>query len=186
LKDIPVNSENMTEMRFFKGVIVTIILIMLACASPDPNETTSGENELNAHRLNRELQESDRTYEDVIYVPIYSDIYVDQANQTSLLAATLSIRNTSFNDSLFVETIDYYDTAGDLVRSYLEQPIVLSPMSTVNYVIEREDVSGGPGANFIVELSSDNANSKPILQAVMIGRSANRGFSFLTDGYSIR
>ena len=59
-------------------------------------------------------------------------------------------------------------------------------MATVNYVIEREDDSGGSGANFIVKLSAKSEKVKPIIQAVMIGHVGNKGFAFSTDGYSIK
>lgn len=59
-------------------------------------------------------------------------------------------------------------------------------MATVNYVIEKEDDSGGPGANFIVDLSGRKANMKPLIQAVMISHTGNKSFSFVTDGYSIK
>jgi hypothetical protein len=58
-------------------------------------------------------------------------------------------------------------------------------MATVNYVIERDDITGGPGANFIIEMMGKQANLKPIVQAIMIGEMGNKGFSFSTDGYSI-
>jgi len=156
----------------------------MACSNPDPNTTKAGEDELKSLELNRALSEKDKRFEYVIYVPIYSDIYLDRTNQRSLLSATLSIRNTSFSDSLFIPTVDYYNTEGHLVRNYIEQPIVLSPMATVNYVIEKEDTSGGPGANFIVKLYSDN-EIKPVIQAIMIGASGNKGFAFSNDGYLI-
>ena len=125
-------------------------------------------------------------YQDVVYVPIYSDIYVDDQNQKVLLAATLSVRNTSFTDSLFISKIDYFNTDGQLVRSYLKNTIGLPPMATINYVIERDDDTGGPGANFIVSLNGKKASLYPLVQAVMIGQSGNKGFSFTTTGHSIR
>ena len=59
-------------------------------------------------------------------------------------------------------------------------------MATINYVIEREDDTGGSGANFIVKLSAKNEDVKPLIQAVMIGQYGNKGFAFSTDGYSIK
>lgn len=60
-------------------------------------------------------------------------------------------------------------------------------MATVNYVIEKEDDTGGTGANFLVELSAKNPTIKPLIQAIMIGHSGNnKGFSFSTDGYSVK
>lgn len=164
--------------------MVTMILLLLGCGNPDPNVTPNGKDELKSLELDRQLTKVDKQYSDVVYVPIYSDIYIDKLNQKSLLSATLSIRNTSMSDSIFISVIDYYNTEGELVRSYIDNPIVLSQMATVNYVIEKEDTTGGTGANFIVKLYSDN-KVKPIIQAIMIGENGNKGFAFSTDGYSI-
>lgn len=172
-------------MRTYHFIVILSIVCFFACERPNPNTTQTGEDELKTLELGRALTKSDKKYQDVIYIPIYSDIYIDKVNQSSLLSATLSVRNTSFNDSLFISKIDYYNTAGNLVRSYVKQPIVLSPMASINYVIEKEDKAGGHGANFIVELSSDN-DVKPLIQAIMIGEDGNKGFSFSTDGYSIK
>lgn len=165
--------------------ILILIFLIFGCGSPDPNSTLNGEDEFKSLELDRALSKNDKRFEDIIYVPIYSDVYIDRMNQNSLLTATLSIRNTSLNDSLFVTSIDYYNTVGDLVKKFVDQPIGLAPMATVNYVIEKEDTSGGAGANFIVMLNSNN-NIKPLLQAVMIGENGNKGFAFITDGYSVK
>lgn len=171
-------------MKKNNGILFLLILLIAGCGSPDPNATKSGEDELKSLELDRTLSKKDKKYEDLVYVPIYSDIYISRVNQSSLLSATLSVRNTSPNDSLFVTKIDYYNTEGDLVKQFIKQPIGLAPMATVNYVIEKEDTSGGPGANFIVNLYSNN-KIKPLIQAVMIGENGNKGFAFSTDGYSI-
>jgi hypothetical protein len=171
-------------MKTYLMLLVPLFVLIFGCASPDPNSTKSGEDELKSLELDRALSKNDRKFEDVLYVPIYSDIYIDKVIQSSLLSATLSIRNTSLNDSLFVTKIDYYNTEGDLVKAFINQPIGLAPMATVNYVVEKEDTSGGPGANFIVKLNSNN-KIKPLIQAVMIGENGNKGFAFSTDGYSI-
>ena len=145
----------------------------------------TGKDELKALEMKHSINEDGLAYQDIIYVPIYSNIYIDQINQNSLLAATLSIRNTSFKDSLYVSKIDYFNTAGSLVRSFIDKPLSLPPMATVNYVIEKEDDTGGSGANFIVELSSTSKNIKPFIRAIMTGERSNIGSSFSTDGYSI-
>lgn len=162
------------------------MLLLFACDNPDPNVTKAGQDELKAHELSQEIDKSQIEYQDIIYVPIYSDIYADKINQKTLLSATLSIRNTSFTDSLFVTKIDYYNTDGELVRAYIDNAISISPMATVNYVIEKDDDTGGPGANFIVALSGKTGDLKPLIQAVMIGQVGNNGFAFSTDGYSIQ
>lgn len=175
-------SRNMNKF----SVIILLCIFLFSCGSPDPNLDKKGKDELKALEINRTIGKDEQKFHDTIYVPIYSDIYVDQQNQKVLLAATLSIRNTSYNDSLFISKIDYFNTGGELVRSYIENLINLPPMATVNYVIEKDDDTGGPGANFIVELNSKNKDAKPVVQAVMIGETGNKGFSFSTDGYSLK
>lgn len=166
-------------------MLFPLIIFLSSCENSKPNIDKSGENELKAFEIEHPINKDEQVYQAVIYVPIYSDIYVDQQNQKVLLAATLSIRNTSYDDALFISKIDYFNTEGELVRSYIENPISLPPMATINYVIEKDDDTGGAGANFIVELSSKNKDISPLIQAVMVGQTGNKGFSFSTDGYSI-
>ena len=177
-----------TNLFFMPKFIFSFLFLSLffACSSPNPNTNLEGKDELRSLEIETEINHDQMPFKDLVYVPIYSDIYVDAQNQNTLLSATLSIRNTSFSDSLFVSKIDYYNTIGELVRSYIDLPISINSMATVNYVIEREDDTGGSGANFIVELSSNNSNMKPIIQAIMIGENGNKGFSFSTDGYSLK
>lgn len=160
-------------------------VILWSCMEQNPNTNTSGEDILSSHETTLPEEEASNAYADTVYVPIYSEIYLTETNIKSLLAATLSIRNTSLSDSLYVSTIDYYDTKGQLVRSYLENPILLTPLESIDYVIEKSDETGGVGANFILTLSSNAKGLKPIIQAVMIGVDGNKGFSFTTEGHSI-
>lgn len=163
-----------------------LIIPFSSCHDNNPNLNKSGEDELKSMEITKPIDQTEIVYEDVLYVPIYSDIYLDATTQKSLLAATLSVRNTSYADTLFISKIDYFNTNGDLVRSYVDKTISLLPMATINYVIDREDDSGGTGANFIVELSSKNKNSKPLIQAIMVGQNGNKAFSFITDAYSVK
>jgi len=156
------------------------------CKSTDPNINQQGEDQLKSHEIEYPVDDSSLAYQDIFYVPIYSDLYMDETNQRELLSATLSIRNTSFKDSLIVSRIDYYNTEGSLVRQYLDNPISLSPMGTINYVVEKDDDTGGPGANFIVALGANTNNVKPLIQAVMINYSGNKALAFCTDGYSVK
>lgn len=119
-----------------------------------------------------------------VYVPIYSDIYNQTRDSRTLLTATLSIRNTSSKDSLFISKIDYYNTQGDLVRSYIDSPIYLRPIETIDYVIEEQDTSGGSGANFLIDWFSKK-QLNPLFQAVMVGGLGSQAFSFTTEGIEV-
>lgn len=173
-------------MKLYKLSILFSLLIFYSCLeSKNPNTNSSGKDELKSLKINKPLKVKDLEYNDLIYVPIYSDIYIDAQNQNHLLSATLSIRNSSFQDSLYISKIDYFNTNGKLVKQFIDGTISIPPMATINYVIEKEDNSGGSGANFIVKLSAKSNTVKPIIQAVMIGEYSNKAFSFIVDGYSL-
>ena len=163
-----------------------ITLILNSCIEQNPNLNKSGEDELKSLEVEQVLDKELIHFNDIIYVPIYSNIYIDRTNSEHLLSATLSIRNTSINDTLYISKIDYYNTDGNLVKRYIDKSISLNPLGTVNYFIEREDKSGGSGANFIVELNAENSNIRPLIQAIMIGNFNNKIFAFSSDGYSIK
>lgn len=174
--------KNLNKLLFF-GLTACILN---SCLEQDPNLNKSGKDELKSLEIDKTLDKESIHFKDIIYVPIYSDIYIDTANPQHLLSATLSIRNTSFNDTLYVSKIDYFNTTGNLVRQFIDKTISINPMATINYVIEKEDNIGGSGANFIIELRSKSYDISPLIQAIMIGQSSNKSFAFSTDGYSIK
>lgn len=117
-----------------------------------------------------------------VYVPIYSHIYFRNSSRDIDLAATLSIRNTDDAAPIRVTAVRYYDSAGALVRRYLDAPQVVGPMASTYFLIEERDDTGGVGANFIVEWTADRAVTPPVIEAVMIGTASAQGISFVTQG----
>src|SRR5215813_1678694 len=87
-----------------------------------------------------------------VYVPAYSRIYgaAGGTRRQLELTTTLRIDNTSATKPLVIEGIEYYDTAGKLVQSYLSDPVALRPFGSVEIVIPAEDTRGGAASNFIV------------------------------------
>lgn len=122
-----------------------------------------------------------------IYVPIYSHIYhYSSQNHAINLAATLSIRNTDSSHSIVLRVVDYYDTDGKLIQKYIENPVELKPMASTDFFIERDNISGGSGANFLVEWVAEAAVYDPIVEAVMINTDASQGISFVSSGRVLR
>jgi hypothetical protein len=117
-----------------------------------------------------------------VYVPVYSDIYHGSGLKRFLLTVTISIRNTSLYDTMYVRKADYYDSQGNLNRNYLSQTILIKPLESVEFVVEDKEMHGGAGANFIVEWGTEHPEIKPVIQAVMIGTSEQQGISFVTEG----
>lgn len=118
----------------------------------------------------------------VVYVPIYSSIYWGHEAQLTDLTAVMSIRNVDEAHSLIVTSVEYYDSDGDRVRQYLEGPARLGPLMTADFVIAREDVTGGAGANFLVKWGVEESGPDPLIQAVMLGQIGSASISFLTEG----
>lgn len=119
------------------------------------------------------------------YLPVYSHIYHIQENRTFDLAITISIRNVSMTDSIYILKADYYNTNGDNIRQYLKNPIYLKPMETVEIIIAEQDDEGGSGANFVFSWAIKNDKNLPLFEAVMISTYGQQGLSFSTRGVQV-
>lgn len=120
-----------------------------------------------------------------VYIPAYSHIYHGNKETPLLLSVTLSIRNIDLKRSLTVNSVDYHETEGALVKQYIKEPFVLGPLGSVRYVVPQKDNTGGSGANFIVEWESDSPVNPPILETVMIGTQSQLGISFSSRGRAV-
>lgn len=116
------------------------------------------------------------------YLSVYSDIYDMTEKTKHLLTATVSMRNISSTDSVFISKADYYNTGGDLIRSYVTKSIFIKPLETLEIVIYRTDTLGGSGANFIFDWAATNEKMEPQFEAVMIWTTGTQGISFVTKG----
>ncbi|HCO24473.1 MAG TPA: hypothetical protein DIT97_16100 [Gimesia maris] len=121
----------------------------------------------------------------IVYVPAYSHVYHGKG-KPHLLTITLSIRNTSVDDEIVLKSVKYHGTRGTLVRSYLDKAVRIPPIGTTEVIIEREDASGGSGANFLVEWFANQPVTAPIIEAVMIDTKPQQSISFARRGVVIK
>jgi hypothetical protein len=177
-----------------KAVLKTLLLFLfvilfLGCDSDNKQQTEEFKKEI-SKRQNNVYEHFQATNEKIdgtfdkkkLYVPVYSHVYISE-NKYVRLSITLSIRNSDLTKDLYIESIDYYNTEGKLVKQYLSQPYILKPMSSIDYVVNLEDMSGGNGAKFLINTASKNKISNPIAQAIMINTLGNSNLSFVTQGY---
>jgi len=120
-----------------------------------------------------------------VYVPIYSHIYSGIKARPFDLAAILSIRNTNLKSLIRLVSVKYYDSAGKLVKDYLEAPISLDALASTRYIIAEDDKAGGSGAKFMVIWKSEQPVNPPIIEGVMIGTHSGQGISFVSRGQVI-
>ena len=121
-----------------------------------------------------------------VYVPAYSHIYGGNRERPFYLAVTLSIRNTDPNHSITIRTADYYDSAGNRIKTYLKTPTELGPMASMRILVKESDKAGGSGANFLVIWESKPKVTPPVIESVMIGTQTQQGISFTSRGRVIR
>ena len=120
-----------------------------------------------------------------IYVPVYAHIYHGD-DMVFDLTTTLSIRNSDSKHPIYITSARYYNTPGSLIRDFLESPVLLPPMATLDFIVSERERTGGSGANFIVEWFSTNQVSEPIVESVMIGTSGQQGISFISEGKVVK
>jgi hypothetical protein len=120
--------------------------------------------------------------ERTVYVPIYSSLHVSDHAEPVDLGATLSVRNISESAAVVVLAVDYYDSDGAKVRSFLDAPAELGPLATAEFFVARIDRSGGSGANFLVKWGLRGEGPDLLVEAVMHGRDGATGISFVSQG----
>lgn len=121
-----------------------------------------------------------------VYVPAYSTIRITSGRSRVDLATTLSIHNTSRDKPLVLERVDYHNTDGGLIQTYLDEPVALKPLGTIEMFIAGEDRRAGMGANFMVDWAADGPISEPVIEAVMIGTQGTATYSFVSHGRALR
>ncbi len=123
---------------------------------------------------------------ELIYIPIYSSIFYENGKRTLELAATLSVHNVNPDGPITVLRADYYNTDGKLIKKYVDKPVLLTPLQTKNWVIDKANTAGGTGANFLVEWQAQADVTSPLVEAVMMNATSNLGIAFTTSGKVIR
>lgn len=122
----------------------------------------------------------------LLFVPVYSEIPFGDAATTLPLSVTVSLRNTDPARPIVVERVDYHDSRGQLVRSYLDAPQVLGPLAAQHFFLRESDRDGGVSSSFLVSWRSDDAVSPPHLDAVMLTTRSQQGISFSTSARVLR
>jgi hypothetical protein len=126
-----------------------------------------------------------------LYLPIYSHLLYGNVNVAGKpsqypLSALVSLRNTDPRQPIRILSARYYDTAGKPVREYLPKQVVLPPLGTTELFVERNDMRGGSGANFIVSWQADRPANPPIVEALHADISGNRTLSFIASARPIK
>lgn len=167
------------------SLLILSLLLLGACVR---EETVSKVKQINwkSKALSTEqIEQIAHMESQVTYLPVYPEIFNVQENKKQKLTVTVSIRNTSPTDSLYLLSAKYYNTTGEMIRVYFDYPLLLVPLETDHIVINHNDISGGTGANFLFEWKKEDHTSEPLFEAVMLSTYAQQGISFTTCGVKL-
>jgi hypothetical protein len=120
------------------------------------------------------------------YVPVYSSVSMSQGKVRADFSVTLSIHNASETKPLVLRRIAYFDTAGNMVESYLKGPVALKPFSTIEVFVPTTDIRGGTGANFVVDWAATGEIAEPVVEALMVGGIGSGHYAFTTQGRPVK
>ena len=163
-------------------ILIAILLAAFSDCEPKPKPISSM-NPVNWKKRSIDLSPADSSlYHGSSYLSVYSEVYERTEKLTYGLTVTVSMRNISSTDSVFLFHAHYYNTDGELIRSYFEHPIFIRPMETVEIVIDEIDKGGGTGGNFLFDWSTRSSSVEPFFEAVMISTTGQQGISFTTQG----
>lgn len=116
------------------------------------------------------------------FVPLHSTL-IGQGGVTRLnFSGALSIHNSSATNVLAVERIDYRSGAGEVVETYVSEPIYLKPYASMQVAIAQDDVRAGVGASFTVDWSAPAGADEPVVEAAMASFVGTHSYSFLSPG----
>ncbi len=124
-----------------------------------------------------DLSAQKKTVGQTLYVPVYSHIY-SEGGRPLLLETTVSIRNIDPSHAITLVSLEYYGTDGKLIREFLRNPVLLGSLATAEYLVEKREISGGSGANFVLEWHAEDRAIPPLVEAVMVGNEQQRSLAF--------
>lgn len=102
------------------------------------------------------------------------------------LSAMLSVRNVDPNQNFRLTSVKFFDSRGRLLRELLPEPRIIDPMASVQFFVENRDLTGGPGANFLVAWSAEQPINAPIIETVHAYFFGTQSIAFVTPGRPIR
>lgn len=159
-----------------------IVLLIFSCHE---DKEISSINIENWGKRKASVSEIDSLMHGKTYLPVYSQIYQLHEHKKYDLTVTVSLRNISAKDTIYIMGAEYFNESGGSIRKYFSHTIFLKPLETAEIVIDELDKEGGTGGNFMFKWAVKNKNNLPLFEAVMISTTGQQGLSFSTRGVRV-
>lgn len=167
-----------------RNIFLSIIGLIVFYSCDNKHKEMSSINPVNWKKRVVEINTNDSLVYGETYLSIYSQIYSYTEHLTHDLTSTISMRNTSVTDTIYIVSAKYFDTHGKLIRTYFEKSIYIAPMETVAIVIDEVDKEGGTGANFLFDWVIKPKTTEPIFEGVQLSTAGR--ISFTTHGVRLK
>lgn len=161
------------------SILFFFFIVIISCQKQTSISSTK---KINWEQRFAQIPLKDSLVHGTSYLSVYSQIYSQNDQKTHDLTVTVSLRNTSVTDTIYINKAEYFNTHGESIRTYFQQPIFIEPMATVEIIIDERDQEGGTGANFLFDWSVEKGSNEPLFEAIMISTSNQQGLSFTTQG----
>ncbi|MBL1209755.1 DUF3124 domain-containing protein [Geminocystis sp. GBBB08] len=179
----------MLKQYLFSFFLLTFF-IFFGCKSNQNLENIEINITNNKHPINTEIINLHSDFKpitgQIIYVPVYSNIYHSNQQRSHNLGVTVTFHNIDLDNSVIIKSVKYYNNQGDLIDNYLASPVSLKPLASTNFYIEDNDTRGGVGANFLIEWVADKKVAQPIAESVMVSTASTQGISFISQGRIVK
>ncbi|MCO6501174.1 MAG: DUF3124 domain-containing protein [Vicingus serpentipes] len=162
-------------------LLIVLIVVLFSCEN---EREMSSVNPVNWEKRAIVVNQQDSLIYGETYLSVYSQIYSYTEHSTHDLTSTVSIRNTSIKDTIYVISAKYFDTHGKLIRTYFKKPIFITPMETVAIIIDELDKEGGTGANFLFDWAIKPTTTEPLFEGIQLSTAGR--ISFTTEGKRIK
>ena len=180
-----VKLKNINVKTFLMRYFFIPLILIFSFLSCENDKEISSIDPVNWEKRRVTIDISDSLRIGQSYLPVYSEIYSESEHLTINLTATVSLRNINPSESIYLNKAAYYDTKGNLIRTYFDYPIYIKPLETIEIVIDERDTTGGAGANFVFDWTINESLHEPFFEAVMISTIEQLGISFTTQGVTI-
>lgn len=166
--------------------VLVLVLIFFGFTACERNSKKDEFEKINWSQRTATIPAADSLEIGKSYLSIYSQIYSVSQHRKYNLTAMVSLRNASEKDTIYLLSAKYYDTHGELLKTYFSKAIYIVPMETLDIVINETDISGGTGSNFIFDWQIPKDTPEPIFEAVMSSMAGQQGLSILTQAKRIK
>jgi hypothetical protein len=166
-------------------MVLSLVVLGLSCEPKSPELPRSGSKHSGVSET--VLPGEDKVVAgQTLYVPIYSHVDTADGGHPFDLAASLFVRNTDRSKAIVLTRVEYFDSGGKSLRSFVKSPLKIEPMATVDFFIKESDETGGPSPSFLVEWVATDPVSLPLVESVMIGTTGSQGVSFTCEARVIQ